>query len=515
MKHQVLSGAVGLLVLLASSPLAVAERINQEGRILGPLPVVTNAILFDTSNADAVVSAMQILPVTNPWNEIITNRPVLTNSDAMIAQIMSDLASNRRTLIAFQEMNFVLVPDNQPLVNFDFVDYPDESDLNGGTYPDGLYPIPTNLPIEGWPTQTGTQTLSQWQTNDDGSDRHSIIVQPGAGYSFETWNTMRVGTNWQAANGAIFNLNTNGLRPAGWTSGDAAGFPMFPALVRYDEAMRGMVEHACRLVVKRTKYKNYIYPATHYAASSANTNVNLPSMGQRLRLKASFVIPTNWPIQEQAVLRALKKYGAMVADNGNFFSISVTPDDRWPANAFSDFTSISITNFEVIQTTGPNEGPRSPGAPVANAGPDETVRAGVPVMLQGVVTYSDTPPAIQWKLYSGPGAVLFGNPALTNTTATFSAPGVYTLELSAADGVHAVAYDAVVFTVTNTNIINLSIALAGTNANLSWSGGTAPFVVQAASTLSSHSWRNVATTSVQNVSLPLTNVTGFFRVQGQ
>ena len=500
--------------MLYTSPLYAAnERINQEGRILGPLPAVTNAILFDTTNADAVVSAMQIFPVANPWNECISNRPVLSNSDAMIAQIMSDLSASRRTLIAFQEMNFVLAPDNQPLVNFDFVDYPDDSDLNGGTCPCGLYPIPTNMPIEGWPTQTGGQTLSQWQTNDDGSDRHSIIVQPGAGFIWETWNALRVGANWQAANGAIFNLNTNGLRPAGWTSGDAAGFPMFPALVRYDEAERGMVEHACRIVVKRSRYNTWIYPATHYAAPSGNTSTNLPAMGQRLRLKAAFVIPSGWTKEEKAVLLGLKKYGAMVADNGNFFSISVTPDDRWPSGCFDHFTSISITNFEVIQTTGANEGPRSAGAPVANAGPDQTVAAGVPVPLPGVVGFSNSTPVMQWKLYSGPGTVTFGNAAQTNTTATFSVPGVYTLELSAADGVHAVAYDAAVFTVTSA--INVSIATAGTNLNLSWTGGTAPFVVESAGLLPGGSWSGVLTTSLQNASVPMTNQAGFFRVKGQ
>jgi len=160
----------------------LAERINQEGRILGTLPVVTNPILFDTTNADAVVSAMQIFPVTNPWNENISRLPVLANSDAMIAQIMSDLSASRRTLIAFQEMNYVLVPDNQPRVSIDFFNYPDESELDGGTSPFGLYPIPTNLPIEEWPTGTGSQTLAQWQTNNDGSDRHSIMVEPGSGY---------------------------------------------------------------------------------------------------------------------------------------------------------------------------------------------------------------------------------------------------------------------------------------------------------------------------------------------
>ena len=502
-------------MLYTSLSYAANERINQEGRILGTLPVVTNAILFNTTNADAVVSAMQIFPVTNPWNECISNRPVLANSDAMIGQIYTNVGSSHRYLELFQEMNYVLVPDPQRLVSNNFVTYAGDSDLNGGVYPYGLYPTPTNQPVEGWPTGTGSQTLLQWQTNDDGSDRHSIAVRPGAGFSFETWNALRTGTNWQAANGAIFNLNSNGLRPDGLTSGDAAGFPMFPALVRFDECERGMVEHACRLVVVKSR-KQHIYPATHDAGSVAATQTNYPAMGQRLRLKASFTIPGNWTKEEKALARGLKKYGAMVSDNSSsFFSISITPDDRWPANAFNDINGggLSITNFEVIQTTGTNEGPRSPGAPVANAGPDRTVSPGVPVPLSGVVVFSNSTPAIQWTLYSGPGTVTFGNASQTNTTATFSAPGVYTLELSADDKVHAMACDAAVFTVTNA--INLSIARSGTNVNLSWAGGSPPFVVQATGVLPPGLWSGVTTTSVQNVSLPITNRMQFFRVQGQ
>ena len=501
------------LVLLLSALRLPAGRINQEGRILGPLPVVTNSILFNITNADAVVSAMQIFPVTNPWNECISNRPVLANSDAMIAQIMSDLSSNHRTLAVEYEMIFVLVPDNQPLSPIDFFNYPDESDLNGGTSPYGLYPIPANLPIETWPAQTGAQTLAQWQTYNDGSDRHAIMVEPGAGFIWETWETTLAGTNWLASNGAMFNLNTNGLRPQGWTSGDAAGFPMFPALVRYDEAERGMVEHACRLVVKRTLYDNYIYPANHYAAPSGNTNTNLPSMGQRLRLKPVFVIPANWTKEEKAVLLGLKNYGAMVADNGSVFSISVTPDDRWPANCFNDLAGISITNFEVIQTTGPNEGPRSVGAPVVSAGPGQTVGVGQVAQLAGTVSFSNLQPVFHWTQYSGPGTATFGNAGQTNTTATFNAPGIYTLELSANDGVHAVAYDAAVFTVTNA--VSLSIVLAGTNVNLYWLGGTAPYVVQQTGVLSANSWSGVVTTSLQNVSLPVTNKAEFFRIGSQ
>ena len=498
---------------MTSAGAAYAQRINQEGRILGPLPVVTNAILFNTAAADAVVAAMQIFPVSNSWNENISRRPVLSNSDAMIAQIISDLSTNRRTLIAFQEMNFVLVPDTQARQQIVFVDYPDQSDLDGGVSPDGLYPIPTNLPVEGWPTQTEPQTLAQWQTNANGSDRHAIMVEPGSGFIWETWMTQLLNGNWQAANGAKFNLASNGQRPAGWTSGDAAGFPMFPALVRYDEAERGMVEHACRLVVKRSLYNTYIYPATHYASASTNTNVNLPAMGQRLRLKAGFVIPANWTKEEKAVLPALKKYGAMVADNGGFFSISVTPDDRWPTNCFGDFTSISITNFEVIQTTGANQGPRSPGAPSANAGPDQSALLSAPVQLQGSVNFSGVAPTVLWQLYSGPGTVIFGDATQAATTANFSAPGIYTLMLSADDGIHAVAYDAVVITVSQP--IWITATLTGTNMSLTWTGGLGPYLLQQSETLAASIWSGVLTTSSQSATLPITNASSFYRVQGQ
>src|SRR3954466_8395688 len=119
-----------LFVLLCLVSVARSERINHEGRILGPLPIVTSPTLFNTPSADAIVSAMQIMPRDNPWNEDISRRPVHVNSDAIIAQIMSDLSSSRRTLRPFYEMNFVLVPDNQPRVTIPFFNYPDESDLD-------------------------------------------------------------------------------------------------------------------------------------------------------------------------------------------------------------------------------------------------------------------------------------------------------------------------------------------------------------------------------------------------
>ena len=266
-----------IIVLSLAAPLP-AERINQEGRILGAAPVINSPILFNTPQADAVVAAMQILPVTNPWNEDISRRPVLPSSDAMISQIKADLSPSRQTLRAFYEMNYVLVPDNQPRLSVPFLDYPDESDLDGGTFPAGSYPVPSDLPIETWPTDQPSLSLQQWQTDvtNEGGDRHAITVAPGAGLIWETWQMKLTQSGWQASNGAKFDLNSNGLRPAGWTSGDAAGLPMFPALVRYDECQRGMVEHAVRLVVAKTR-RQYIYPATHYASSIPATSANYPA----------------------------------------------------------------------------------------------------------------------------------------------------------------------------------------------------------------------------------------------
>src|SRR5437879_5581083 len=159
-------------------------------------------------------------------------------------------------------------------------------------------------------------------------------------------------------------------------------------------------------------------------------------MGQRLRLKSSFVIPSSWTTEEKAVLRALKKYGALVADNGGFFSVSVCPDDRFPSNAFDHLSTIDINNFEVVQSTGPTEGPRSPGAPSVNAGADFTVQFPATANLSGVVKDPSGSAVVSWKQYSGLGTTSFTAPGQAQTYATFSAPGSYTLMLSAADNVH-------------------------------------------------------------------------------
>ena len=451
-----LNHAFACFCLVALTPMTAhgTERINHEGRLLGPAPVVTTPTLFNTAAADAVTSAMQIMPVDNAWNEDVSALPLLSNSAAMIAQIKSDLAAkgaNRQNLRLFSEMNFVLVPDAQATQPVQFVNYPDESDLDGGTSPYGLYPVPSNLPVETWPVGTGSLTLSQWQqdSTNQGGDRHSITVMPGAGYLWETWLTKLAGAAWQASNGAKFSLASNALRPAGWTSGDAAGLPMFPALVRYDECQRGMVEHEMRLVVAHSRL-GPIYPATHAASVGGSTDPNTPAMGQRLRLSASFVIPANYTVQEKAVLLALKKYGALVADNGGFFSISITPDDRYGSSLDHILNSVPISSFEVVQSTGATEGPRSPGAPTANAGAPQWVPLGSTAQLQGTTTNATT---VAWTAASGPGPVTFGNAVQTATTASFTVPGTYKLMLSAADSVHAVAHDVAVVKVVLTPVV--------------------------------------------------------------
>jgi hypothetical protein len=286
---------------------------------------------------------------------------------------------------------------------------------------------------------------------------------------------------------------------------------MFPALVRYDECLRGMVEHAMRIVVRRSRL-GPIYPATHHASVGGLTDPNIPAMGQRVRLKESFAIPENWTIFEKAVLRGLKKYGAIVADNGNFFSISVTPDDRYPANAFSHLSSIAITNFEVVQTTGATEGPRSPGEPVARAGEDATTSPGVPLQLNGSVETSAGTGTIttEWKMYAGPGSATFSDRNQTNTTVTFSAAGEYLLMLKAADGIHTPSNDTVRVQVMDG--LHVTIGQLDGSVRMNWNGGAGSYVVESTDDLRS-GWQTETTITGSNYVIPETAGQRFFRVR--
>jgi hypothetical protein len=270
-------------------------------------------------------------PPDNPWNQDISNMPVDSNSNNLIASIGNavNLHPDFGTVWngAPNGIPYVVVAGTQPRVPMNFIWYDDESDP-------GPYPVPPDAPIEGGPGSTG--------------DRHVLVIDRDNWMLYEMGNSYPVngGASWDAGGGAIFNLNSNALRPAGWTSADAAGLPIFPGLVRYDEVFeQGEIKHALRFTAQITRHA-YVYPARHFASN--NTDPNRPPMGMRVRLKASFDISTFSP-RIQVILRALKKYGMFLADNGSNWYISGAPDPRWSDNELNALKTIAGSNFEVVQ----------------------------------------------------------------------------------------------------------------------------------------------------------------------
>jgi hypothetical protein len=203
---------------------------------------------------------------------------------------------------------------------------------NGESDP-GPYPIPANARIEGPPA------------GEEG-DRHVLVLQRGSCKLFELYAARRSGAGWEAGSGAVFNLRSNALRPEGWTSADAAGLPILPLLVRYPEVRAGRIGHALRVTVERTQ-RGYIHPATHFASS--NSDVNLPPMGLRLRLKAGYSL-AGYHGETLVVLRALKRYGLIVADNGSSWYISGAPDPRWNDEDLEQIKRVPGSAFEAVRT---------------------------------------------------------------------------------------------------------------------------------------------------------------------
>src|SRR5262249_17307507 len=272
-----------------------------------------------------------------PWNEDVSGLPVLPNSDKIIAGVGAD-----KSLAYNLDMGFILVPPDQKKVPVKLTGYPDESDK-------GPYPVPDNAPIENWPGEGGR--LENIQRKGEG-DRHMLVVEPTNRLLYEFYIARKTDDGWTAAQASVFDLKTNKLRPDGWTSADAAGLPIFPAVVRYDEVERGMVEHALRFTVRKSR-REYVYPATHYA--SRDKNPDLPRMGERFRLRQDFDVAGFSP-HVQAILKGLKKYGMFVADNGGDWRLSVAPDRR--IKGLDELRKVRGKDFEVVQPTGPDEGPR-------------------------------------------------------------------------------------------------------------------------------------------------------------
>src|SRR5437763_1974064 len=302
------------------------------------MPPITHPVMFNTPESDRILAALQVFPPDNPWNEDVSKLPVHPVSAKMIAGIGAE-----KRLAFNLDMSFILVPPDQKRVPVKILMYPAESDP-------GPYPVPDNAPIEDWPADG--RKLEERQRAKENGDRHVIVVDPVNRMLYEFWQGRKTDDGWEASCEATFDLKSNKLRPAGWTSSDAAGLPIFPAVVRYDECERGLVEHAMRFTVQRSR-KAYVYPATHFA--SRLTDETLPRMGERFRLRADFDVAGFSP-HVQAILKGLKKYGMFMADNGGDWRLSIAPDSR--IKGLGELRKVKGSDFEVVQTTGPDEGPR-------------------------------------------------------------------------------------------------------------------------------------------------------------
>jgi hypothetical protein len=268
-------------------------------------------------------------PADNPWNQDVSGAPVDPRSATLIAACgAANLHPDFGTVWngAPNGIPYTVVGGNQARVPVEF-DYDDESDP-------GPYPVPADAPVEGGPGGSG--------------DRHVLVLDRDAWRLYELFDAHPLdgGRRWRAGSGAIFDLASNALRPAGWTSADAAGLPIFPGLVRYDEAVeRGEIQHALRFTCPRTR-RAYVSPARHFASSSADPN--LPPMGMRVRLRASFDVST-FPPEVRVILMAMKRYGMLLADNGSSWYVSGAPDPRWSDENLATLRRVPGSAFEVVQ----------------------------------------------------------------------------------------------------------------------------------------------------------------------
>lgn len=273
----------------------------------------------------------QVFPADNPWNIDISGYPVHPSSADFIASIglTTGVHADFGTVWngAPNGIPFVTVGAGQARVPINFVAYGSESDP-------GPYPVPPTAPIEGGPSGAG--------------DRHVIVVDTTNRKLYELFRAFPDGAGgWDADSGAVFDLTSNALRPARWTSADAAGLPVFPGLVRYDEAVeRGEILHALRFTIARSQ-RAYIEPARHWASSS--TDPARPPLGLRVRLKAGVDLST-FPPEVRVILTALKRFGMLVADNGSNWYLSGAPDPRWSDSNLATLSRIKGGDFEAVYT---------------------------------------------------------------------------------------------------------------------------------------------------------------------
>jgi hypothetical protein len=269
-------------------------------------------------HSPSINGACPIFPADNAWNTDISMAPLDPRSDAWVASV-GDTAAFHPDFGSVYGIPYTTADASTALVPVTF-DYADESDP-------GPYPIPADAPIE------------------RGSDAHVIVVDTSACMLYELFAAQPGSMAWHAGSGALFDLRSNALRPAGWTSADAAGLPIFPGLARYEEAAAGEIRHALRFTAVRTQ-RGYVYPARHFA--STITDPNVPPMGARARLKASVDISGMTP-QAQVVARALQQYGIILADNGSNWYVTGAPDTRWDDGDLDALKKLRGADFEFVQ----------------------------------------------------------------------------------------------------------------------------------------------------------------------
>ncbi len=275
-----------------------------------------------------------IFPTDNVWNTPIANLPVNPQSAAWLASMNSGAANIHFVFGPTYGMPYTVVSPSQPLVPITF-QYANQSDP-------GPYPLSASTPIQGGQGSTG--------------DRHAIMVNPATCDLYELYDAQYSASGSTAGAGAIWNLTSNALRPAGWTSADAAGLPILPGLLRYDEVQSGVITHAIRVTAESTD-ASYIWPARH--ESGTTSDPNLPPMGARFRLKANFDISGYSP-QAQVVLRAMQQYGLILADNGPTWSFWGTSDTSWPQSLVNELDTVPSSAFEAVDESSlmvdPNSG---------------------------------------------------------------------------------------------------------------------------------------------------------------
>jgi hypothetical protein len=298
-------------------------------------PLLPLLLLLLVPSADALrlpaAPRCTIFPASNAWNQRVDALPVAASSAQLIGSIGlstglhpdfgSGLYDGRPIGIPFD-----VVSKTTPRQRVAF-DYADESDHVA-------YPIPPTVHIEGGRSSSG--------------DRHALLLDKDSCRLYELFALYpKADSSWKAGSGATWNLRSNAVRRAGWTSADAAGLPIFPGLARYDEVARGTIDHALRFTASRTR-RAYVYPARHYASSS--DDASLPPMGTRVRLQAGVDI-SGYPRQARVVLQALKTYGMILADNGSNWYISGAPDPHWSNDALHALGGIKGSDFEVVDTS--------------------------------------------------------------------------------------------------------------------------------------------------------------------